>query len=314
MPEPTSSRLYQRSNKLHELTAEERAIYNQLDPQRIPQHVAIIMDGNGRWAGKRALKRFLGHQQGAESVQFVVETASRIDLPWLTLYAFSIENNLRRPKSEVSFLMKLLKSYLTSNVKRMNDNNIRMAYIGRTAELPEEIQDSMRWAEQETAKNTGTTLTLALNYGSRSEIVDSARSLLRNMLAEADQRGISLQDMLAAEGTEDAIRARIDEQQIATNLYTAHMPDPDLVVRTSGEQRISNFLLWQIAYAEIFVTDRLWPDFRGPHLLEAIAAYQQRERRFGGLKDSQTDELVDTLETADQVAAEIPHLTIKASV
>jgi undecaprenyl diphosphate synthase len=313
MPDPTSSRLYQRSNKLHELTAEERAIYNQLDPQRIPQHVAIIMDGNGRWAGKRALKRFLGHQQGAESVQFVVETASRIDLPWLTLYAFSIENNLRRPKSEVSFLMKLLKSYLTSNVKRMNDNNIRMAYIGRTAELPEEIQESMRWAEQETAKNTGTTLTLALNYGSRSEIVDSARSLLRNMLAEADQRGISLQDMLAAEGTEDALRTRIDEDQIAANLYTAHIPDPDLVIRTSGEQRISNFLLWQIAYAEIFVTDRLWPDFRGPHLLEAIAAYQQRERRFGGLKDSQTDELVDNLEPADQVAAEISHLTTKAS-
>jgi undecaprenyl diphosphate synthase len=279
----------------------------------MPRHVAIIMDGNGRWAGKRALKRFLGHQQGAESVQFVVETASRIDLPWLTLYAFSLENNLRRPKSEVSFLMKLLKSYLTSNVKRMNDNNIRMAYIGRTAELPEEVQDSMRWAEEQTARNTGTTLTLALNYGSRSEIVDSARSLLRNMLAEADQRGISLQDMLAAEGTEDAISTRIDEDQISANLYTAHMPDPDLVVRTSGEQRISNFLLWQIAYAEIFVTDRLWPDFRGPHLLEAIAAYQQRERRFGGLKDSQTDELVDTLEPADQVAAEIPHLTTKSS-
>jgi undecaprenyl diphosphate synthase len=188
-----------------------------------------------------------------------------------------------------------------------------MAYIGRTAELPEEVQDSMRWAEQQTARNTGTTLTLALNYGSRSEIVDSARSLLRNMLAEADQRGISLQDMLAAEGLEDAVRSRIDEVQISAHLYTAHMPDPDLVVRTSGEQRISNFLLWQIAYAEIFVTDRLWPDFRGPHLLEAIAAYQQRERRFGGLKDSQTDELVDTLEPADQVAAEISHLTTKSS-
>jgi len=307
--ETSSDRIYQRSNRAHELSADERAIYDRLDPSRIPQHVAIIMDGNGRWAGKRALKRFLGHQQGAESVQFVVETASRIDLPWLTLYAFSLENNLRRPKSEVSFLMKLLKSYLMSNVKRMNDNNIRMAYIGRTAELPEEVQDSMRWAEEQTAKNTGTTLTLALNYGSRSEIVDSARSLLRNMLAEADQRGISLQDMLAAEGTEDALRTRIDENQISANLYTAHMPDPDLVIRTSGEQRISNFLLWQIAYAEIFVTDRLWPDFRGPHLLEAIAAYQQRERRFGGLKDTETDEVIDVLEPADQVAAEIPGLT-----
>jgi undecaprenyl diphosphate synthase len=311
--ETTSARIYQRSNRAHQLSADERAIYDRLDPTRMPQHVAIIMDGNGRWAGKRALKRFLGHQQGSEAVQYVVETASRIDLPWLTLYAFSIENNLRRPKSEVSFLMKLLKSYLISNVKRMNDNNIRMAYIGRTAELPEEIQDAMRWAEEQTAKNTGTTLTLALNYGSRSEIVDSARSLLRNMLAEAEQRGISLQDMLAAEGTEDALHARINEEQIAANLYTAHMPDPDLVIRTSGEQRISNFLLWQIAYAEIFVTDRLWPDFRGPHLLEGIAAYQQRERRFGGLKDSQTDELVEILEPADQVAAEISHLTTKSS-
>ena len=311
--EANSSRVYQRSHRAHELSVEERAVFDTLDPARLPQHVAIIMDGNGRWAGKRALKRFLGHQQGAESVQYVVETASRIDLPWLTLYAFSLENNLRRPKSEVSFLMKLLKNYLMSNVKRMNDNNIRMAYIGRTDELPEEVQESMLWAEQQTAKNTGTTLTLALNYGSRSEIVDSARSLLRNMLAEADQRGISLQDMLAAEGTEDALRARINEEQISANLYTAHMPDPDLVIRTSGEQRISNFLLWQIAYAEIYVTDRLWPDFRGPHLLEAIAAYQRRERRFGGLTDSGTDEVLDALEPADQVAAEISGMTTKIS-
>ncbi|MEO6923238.1 MAG: polyprenyl diphosphate synthase, partial [Bryocella sp.] len=250
---------------------------------------------NGRWAGKRALKRFLGHQQGAESVQYVVETASRINLPWVTLYAFSLENNLRRPKNEVSFLMKLLKSYLISNVKRMNDNNIRMAYIGRTHELPEEVQDTMRWAEAQTAKNTGTTLTLALNYGSRSEIVDSARSIVHAMLAEAQQRGISLEDMLAAEGTKDGIAARIDEPQISAHLYTAAMPDPDLIIRTSGEQRISNFLLWQIAYAEIFVTDRLWPDFRGIHLLEAISDYQQRERRFGGLGETSDEDLSDVL-------------------
>ena len=305
MRESSSSRVYQRSNRVHELTHEERAIYDTLDPCRIPQHVAIIMDGNGRWAGKRALKRFLGHQQGAESVQYVVETASRIDLQWLTLYAFSLENNLRRPKSEVSFLMKLLKSYLVSNVKRMNDNNIRMAYIGRTHELPSDVQETMRWAEAETAHNTGTTLTLALNYGSRSEIVDSARSLLRNMLAEADQRGISLQDMLAAEGLEDAIRARIDEPDLSSALYTAPMPDPDLVIRTSGEQRISNFLLWQIAYAEIFVTDRLWPDFRGLHLLEAIADYQHRERRFGGLGESTDESLSDTLPTPADTPAEL---------
>ena len=302
MRESSSSRVYQRSNRVHELTREERAIYDTLDPSRIPQHVAIIMDGNGRWAGKRALKRFLGHQQGAESVQYVVETASRIDLQWLTLYAFSLENNLRRPKSEVSFLMKLLKSYLVSNVKRMNDNNIRMAYIGRTHELPSEVQDTMQWASEQTAKNTGTTLTLALNYGSRSEIVDSARSIVHAMLAEAAKRGISLEDMLAAEGVDDAIKARIDEPQLSAHLYTGHMPDPDLLIRTSGEQRISNFLLWQIAYAEIFVTERLWPDFRGPHLLEAIADYQQRERRFGGLGEASDEDLSDVLPTETELA------------
>ncbi len=296
---PTSKR----PSRLGELSPEEMAVYAQLDPARIPQHVAIIMDGNGRWAGKRALKRFLGHQQGAESVQYVVETASRIDLPWITLYAFSIENNLRRPKSEVSFLMKLLSNYLTGNVKRMNDNNVRVRYIGRTEGLPTEIQDTMKWASEETARNTGTTLTLALNYGSRSEIVDSARSLVQSLITEAHQRGISLEDLLQVEGVD----ARIDEAQISANLYTAHMPDPDLVIRTSGEQRISNFLLWQIAYAEIFVTDRLWPDFRGIHLLEAIHNFQQRERRFGGLGEG-TDELLegkeDALESPDIIAAE----------
>jgi undecaprenyl diphosphate synthase len=294
--------MYQRSNRAHELTPAERAIYDSLDPSRIPQHVAIIMDGNGRWAGKRALKRFLGHQQGAESVQYVVETASRIDLPWITLYAFSLENNLRRPKNEVSFLMKLLKNYLVSNVQRMNDNNIRMAYIGRTHELPVEVQETMRWAEEQTARNKGTTLTLALNYGSRSEMVDSARSIMRGMLHEAQARGISLEDMLAAEGGEEAIDTRFTEETMGAHLYTAHMPDPDLVVRTSGEQRISNFLLWQIAYAEIFVTERLWPDFRGEHLLEAIAAYQQRERRFGGLGESSDEDLSDVLPPEAELA------------
>jgi len=289
---------------VHELSAEEAQIYRQLDPEKIPQHVAIIMDGNGRWAGKRALKRFLGHQQGAESVQFVVETASRIDLPWLTLYAFSLENNLRRPKSEVSFLMKLLKSYLVGNVKRMNDNNVRMAYIGRTTGLPAEIQDTMQWASEETAKNTGTTLTLALNYGSRSEIVDATRSLVQSLIDEAHTRGCSLEDLLQV----DSLDSRIDEAQLSANLYTAHMPDPDLVIRTSGEQRISNFLLWQIAYAEIFVTDRLWPDFRGIHLLEAIHNYQSRERRFGGLGEGTDEHLEgrdDALESPESIAAEL---------
>ena len=241
------------------------------------------MDGNGRWAGKRALKRFLGHQQGAESVQFVVETASRIDLPWLTLYAFSLENNLRRPKTEVNFLMKLLKSYLVGNVKRMNENNVRMAYIGRIAELPTEVQETMQWASEATAKNTGTTLTLALNYGARSEIVDAMRLAMRDAVTKCGGDLGKLQELVQG----------LEEQDVARRLYTAAMPDPDLVIRTSGEQRISNFLLWQIAYAEIFVTARLWPDFRGIHLLEAIADFQRRERRYGGLGDSFTDEDIE---------------------
>ena len=251
--------------RIHDLTAEERAVYATLKPERLPQHVAIIMVGNGRWAGQRSLKRFLGHQKGADAVQLVTETAARIGLPWLTLYAFSLENNLRRPKAEINFLMRLLKTYLEANLGRMLDNNIRIKYIGRTQDLPAEVQDKMRWAEEATARNTGTTLTLALNYGGRSELVDAFRSLTAEMK----------QNHLGAE--------RITEEDIHRHLYTAHMPDPDLLIRSSGEMRISNFLLWQVAYTEIFVTDRLWPDFRGIHLLEAIADFQLRERRFGGL-------------------------------
>ena len=251
--------------RIHELTAEERAVYATLKPERVPEHVAIIMDGNGRWAGRRSLKRFLGHQQGARSVQLVTETASRIGLPWLTLYAFSLENSLRRPRAEVSFLMRLLRSYLESNLQRMMDNNIRMRYIGRIHDLPPEVQEKMQWVQDATARNTGTTLTLALNYGGRSELVDAFRGLAREM----ERKHISPD--------------RITEEDIHRHLYTAHMPDPDLLIRTSGEMRISNYLLWQIAYTEIFVTERLWPDFRGIHLLEAIADFQRRERRYGGL-------------------------------
>ena len=254
--------------RIDELTAEERAVYATLKPERLPEHVAIIMDGNGRWAGSRSLKRFLGHQQGANSVQLVTETASRIGLPWLTLYAFSLENNLRRPRAEVNFLMRLLKTYLETNVQRMMDNNVRMRYIGRTHELPAEVQEKMRWAEEATARNTGTTLTLALNYGGRSELVDAFRALA----AEMKHKHISPE--------------RITEEDIHRHLYTAHMPDPDLLIRTSGEMRLSNYLLWQIAYTEIYVTERLWPDFRGIHLLEAIADFQRRERRYGGLSES----------------------------
>jgi undecaprenyl diphosphate synthase len=256
------------SLRIHELTPEERAVYDTLKPSCLPQHVAIIMDGNGRWAGRQLLKRFQGHQQGARSVQLVTETASRIGLPWLTLYAFSLENNLRRPRAEVTFLMRLLRAYLESNVQRMMDNNVRIRYIGRTHDLPPEVQEKMLWAEEETAANTGTTLTLALNYGSRSELVDAFRSLYA--------------ELKHGHGSAD----RITEQDIHRHLYTAHMPDPDLLIRTSGEMRLSNFLLWQSAYTEIYVTDVLWPDFRGIHLLEAIADFQRRERRYGGLSDS----------------------------
>jgi len=257
--------------RIDELTAEERAVYATLKPERLPEHVAIIMDGNGRWAGHQMLKRFQGHQQGAKSVQMVTETASRIGLPWLTLYAFSIENNLRRPRSEVNFLMRLLKTYLETNLQRMMDNNVRMKYIGRTHELPAEVQDKMRWAEQATAANTGTTLTLALNYSGRSELVDAFRSLAAEMKSKHLSPG------------------SIGEEDIHRHLYTAHMPDPDLLIRTSGEMRLSNYLLWQVAYTEIFVTERLWPDFRGIHLLEAIADFQRRERRYGGLGEGSGD-------------------------
>ena len=268
--------------RIDELTADERTIYSSLKPGSLPEHVAIIMDGNGRWAGKRSLKRFLGHQQGAKSVQLVTETASRIGLPWLTLYAFSLENNLRRPKAEVNFLMRLLKSYLESNVQRMMDNNVRIRYIGRTHELPSEVQDRMQWAQETTARNTGTTLTLALNYGARSEMVDAFRGLA----AEMRQKHMPID--------------RITEEDIHRHLYTAHMPDPDLLIRTSGEMRISNYLLWQIAYTEIYVTDRLWPDFRGVNLLEAIADFQRRERRFGGLSENVgvTDEEAERVKIA----------------
>jgi undecaprenyl diphosphate synthase len=257
---PSSSTL-----RIGELTADERAVYATLKPGSLPQHVAIIMDGNGRWAGHRSLKRFLGHQQGAKSVQLVTETASRIGLPWLTLYAFSLENSLRRPRAEVNFLMRLLKTYLENNLQRMMDNNVRMRYIGRTRDLPHDVQEKMRWVEDKTERNTGTTLTLALNYGGRSELVDAFRGLATEM----KHKHLSLDC--------------ITEEDIHRHLYTAQMPDPDLLIRTSGEQRISNFLLWQIAYTEIFVTERYWPDFRGIHLLEAIADFQRRERRYGGI-------------------------------
>ncbi len=248
------------------LDRKEAEVYLQLDPERLPKHIAIIMDGNGRWARRRHLPRVAGHRAGVASVRSTVETAARAGIPALTLYAFSEENWKKRPKTEVHFLMRLLCRYLKQEVPTLNKNNIRLEYIGRQHELPAEVQKQMVWARHATAQNTGMVLTLALNYSARSELVDAFRSIV-----EAAARNGGLQHL------------HIDEESVCQHLYTRHLPDPDLVIRTSGEMRLSNFLLWQLAYAEIYVTATLWPDFRGMHLLEGIAEYQKRERRYGGL-------------------------------
>jgi undecaprenyl diphosphate synthase len=244
----------------------EAAAYLRLDPARLPQHIAIIMDGNGRWARRRHMPRVAGHRAGVAAVRSTVETAARIGIPALTLYAFSEENWKKRPRTEVDFLMRLLCHYLKAEVKTLNQNNIRLEYIGRQHELPDSVQGEMAFAREATAGNSGMRLTLALNYSARSEIVDAFRSL-----AEAAARNGGLHHL------------QVDEQLISEHLYTRGLPDPDLVIRTSGEMRLSNFLLWQLAYAEIYVTQTLWPDFRGVQLLEGIEEYQRRERRYGGL-------------------------------
>jgi undecaprenyl diphosphate synthase len=250
------------------LDRKETEVYQRLDPDRLPKHIAIIMDGNGRWARRRHLPRIAGHRAGVASVRSTVETASRIGIPALTLYAFSEENWKKRPKTEVHFLMGLLCRYLKAELPTLNKNNIRLEYIGRQHELPPVVQEKMQWAHEETTRNTGMRLTLALNYSARSELVDAFRSIVN---AAANNGGLH--------------HLHIDEDAVAQHLYTKHLPDPDLVIRTSGEMRLSNFLLWQLAYAEIYVTPTLWPDFRGTHLLEGIAEYQKRERRYGGLAD-----------------------------
>ena len=253
----------------------EAELFRHLDPHHIPRHIAIIMDGNGRWARRRHLPRVAGHKRGVEAVRSVVETAARIKLPALTLYAFSAENFLRRPHGEINFLMKLLDSYLKNELPLMQRNNVRLAFIGRCSLLPQSVQKRMAWALEETSRNTGMVLTLALNYGSRSEIVDAFRS----MVHAARNNG----------GWEHLLHA--DEDTITRHLYTRDLPELDLVIRTSGELRLSNFLLWQAAYAELYVTKTFWPDFTGEHLLEAIADYQQRERRYGGLGKEPTAQL-----------------------
>jgi undecaprenyl diphosphate synthase len=238
----------------------DAALARQVAFDRLPAHVAIIMDGNGRWAAQRHLPRVEGHRAGIEAVRYTVECAARLGIQVLTLYAFSVEN-WKRPKSEVSTLMLLLKRYLRSELSTLLRNDIRFSVIGRIEELAPDIQAELREAIARTASNRGMLFNIALNYGGRAEIVDAAR--------RAIESGVRADDL--------------DETRFASFLYTAGQPDPDLMIRTSGEMRVSNYLLWQIAYAEIYVTDTIWPDFRRRHLIEAVLAYQKRERRYGGI-------------------------------
>ena len=227
------------------------------------------MDGNGRWAQRRHLPRIAGHRKGTETARVAIETCSRLKLEALTLYAFSVEN-WRRPKTEIDFLMQLLREYLRQEMPLIQKNDIRMKFLGRTDELPNGVQDDMRDAMERTAGNRGMVLCIALNYGGRAEIVDAMNAIL----AEEDRH---------------TDRAPITEESLARHMYTNGLPDPDLLIRTSGEMRVSNFLLWQIAYAEIFVTETLWPDFNRARLIEALVEFQKRERRYGGIREGQPD-------------------------
>jgi len=250
-------------SSLGPVTAEEAHLLEKLDLERLPRHIAVIMDGNGRWAQKRHLPRVAGHRAGTQSARTTIETCARLHIDALTLYAFSVEN-WRRPKTEIEFLMQLLREYLRKEMPLIQKNNIRMRFLGRADELPEGVQRDTREATEATAGNTGMVLSIALNYGGRAEIVDAMNAIL----AERNGHGAG---------------SSITEEELSRHLYTASLPDPDLLIRTSGEMRVSNFLLWQIAYAEIFVTETLWPDFNRAKLLEALLDYQKRERRYGGI-------------------------------
>ncbi len=243
---------------------EEEQVLLAIDFARLPRHVAVIMDGNGRWAQLRSKTRVEGHRAGVQAVRETVEASSRLGLEVLTLYAFSIEN-WKRPQSEVTTLMGLLKHYLRSEMKTLLDNNIRLRVVGRAQELAADIREELARAVERTSRNDGLQFNIALNYGGRAEITDAVKRLFTDLLRDGRDP------------------ESIDQGALAQRLYTAGQPDPDLLIRTSGELRVSNFLLWQIAYSEIWVTDVLWPDFRRRHLLQAIADYQKRERRYGGI-------------------------------
>ena len=233
-----------------------------IDNSNLPKHIAIIMDGNGRWAKQKGLLRAIGHKNGTNAVRETVECAAKLGVAYLTLYAFSTEN-WNRPKTEVDTLMKLLITSLKKEIKTLNQNNIKLNAIGNLTNLPTKVQEELQQVIQKTSTNTRMTLTLALSYGSREELLQVVKKIANNVKNNI----ISLQD--------------IDQEIINTNLYTHNLPDVDLLIRTSGEQRISNFLLWQIAYAELYFSPILWPDFTEKDLYEAIYNYQNRERRFG---------------------------------
>ena len=233
-----------------------------IDLNRLPRHVAIIMDGNGRWAQKKRQPRLFGHRAGAESVRNIVETCREIGIEYLTLYAFSSEN-WQRPAQEVNGLMSILKKYLESELPRMQKNDIRLLSIGDRRRLPEAVRESLERGIEETSANSKLTLNLALSYGSRNEIVRAVQKI----------SGLCAQGVMAPE--------EITDRTISANLDTCCLPDPDLLIRTGGEARLSNFLLWQLSYAEIFFTDTMWPDFRKDVFLQALSVYQSRERRFG---------------------------------
>ena len=253
------------------VTPEEASLLERLDWTRLPRHVAVIMDGNGRWAQKRHLPRIAGHRSGTQSARTTIETCARLKIEALTLYAFSVEN-WRRPKTEIDFLMALLREYLRKEMPLIQRNNIRMRFLGRMDELPTGVQNDVRDAMEKTAGNKGMVLCVALNYGGRAEIVDAMNAIL------SERNGHRTSD-------------KVTEEQLSRHLYTEGLPDPDLLIRTSGEMRVSNFLLWQIAYAEIFVTETLWPDFNRARLLEALLEFQKRERRYGGIREGQPSDV-----------------------
>lgn len=241
------------------------ALATALDPARLPEHIAIIMDGNGRWANRRSLPRVAGHKAGIGPVRSTVENCARLGIRVLTLYAFSVEN-WKRPRAEVETLWRLLRFYLRRELPDLMKNDIRLEAIGRLEALPEQVRLELESAVEATSLNRGLLVNLAINYGGRAELVDAFNAILESARRNGELSGL-----------------RLDEEMISANLYTSRAPDPDLLIRTSGEMRISNFLLWQIAYSEIYVTGTLWPDFGRTELLKAILDFQRRDRRFGGL-------------------------------